>query len=232
MICNYQSNSRSRYQCPDLLLAQSIRHARSSIQDATPALRHHQLHPACRCPHLTLDNGSLRTPPAPAHRRWTDVHLPPDHRRAGRQVRRSLGELCDRRLGRRGVLVLLYVQLRCYLGSCAVGNAVRDLPVVASRKGRCVVDVLQLVQQLHHCKSTPSLNTLNTSSDISRVSSRRLSSRTLATVLTPSSLSSVYSPSCSRSSSFPKRLASRWRKWTRSSMTLIALKRRRAKRGS
>jgi hypothetical protein len=234
MIRNYWSNQKSRYQRIDLLLAQSLRYTRSSIRNAAPSLRHHQLHPARRCPHLALDNGSLRTTPAPAHWRWTNVHLPPHHRRAGRQVRWSLGQLCDRGLGRCGILVLLYVLVRRDLGPSTLGFAIRDLPIVSSREGRCVVDVLQLVQQLHHCKPTRSfpLEIYDAVSDMIRVLSHRLSSRTRATVPTPSSLFSVYSPSCSHSSSFQRRLASRWRKWTKSSRMSIALRRKRAKRGS
>jgi hypothetical protein len=237
MIRNYWSNSKSRYQRLDLLLAQSFRHTRSSIRNATSALRHHQLHPARRCSDFALDNGSLRASPALAHRRRADVHLPPHYRRAGRKVRRSLGQLCHRGLGRRRILVLLHVQFWRYLGPSPVGNAIRSLPIVSSRKGRCVVDMLQLVQQLHHCKLGLSFSVLlrvtpNAISDMIRVLSHRLSSRTPAMVPTPFSLSSVFSPSFSRSSSSLRRPASRWRKWTRSSRTLIALRRRHVKRRS
>ena len=62
--------------------------------------------------------------------------------------------LCSGRLGCRCLPILLHVQLRCYLGTRPVGYAFGDLPIFLASKGRCTLNVLQLVQQLHHRKSS------------------------------------------------------------------------------
>lgn len=129
------------YIIADLLRTKPLRHPRPTLRNAPSPLRHHKRHPACGRSHLSLDYGPLRPPAPPARRRWSDVHLPPDHRRAGGQVRRAVGRTRHRRLGRRGLPILLHVQLRGYMGPCALGNAVGNFPEQSEGEGRGVEHV-------------------------------------------------------------------------------------------
>jgi hypothetical protein len=125
----------------DLLRTKPLRHPRPALRNAPPPLRHHKRHPARGRSHLALDHGPLRPPTPPAHRRGSDVRVPPDHRRAGRQVRRAVGRPLHRRLGRRGLPVLLHVQLRGYMGARALGYAFRNFSEQPEGKGRGVEHV-------------------------------------------------------------------------------------------
>jgi hypothetical protein len=68
-----------------------------------------------------------------------------------------MGGLRSRRLGCCRIPVLLHVQLWCYVGPSTMGYAFRNLPIFLESKGCRTINVLQLVQQLHHCKLSPHL---------------------------------------------------------------------------
>lgn len=117
-----------RDQRVDLLFAHTLRDHGLGQRHAAHYVRRAQRHPARGRQHVGLDHGSFR--PKTIAPRWQRLHdhLARHHRYPRRPLLRQLARSSSAGLDKRRVSFLLHAQLRCKLGSCAVGNAVGDLP--------------------------------------------------------------------------------------------------------
>ena len=149
-----ETTNNNRHQRSHLLLALSLRNTRPGLRNAASAFWHHQLHAARWCCNKSVDYGSLWTPTVAPCGCCSHVHLPSHHRRLGWQVWWPMAGLRSGRLGCCRLPILLHVQLRSYLGTSPMGYALRDFPVFVEGEGCRTLNVFELVQQLHHCRST------------------------------------------------------------------------------